>query len=154
MFIDVEVKWPGSVHDGRVFGNLRINKLLIEERLSMLYKEIIPGHDKIPVTLLGNPAYPLLPYCMKEFASPRNNEEVIFNNMLRGARNPIECAYGRLKARWQILNKRIDLIHVESSNSSFVRKRWVSFEPFTPMEFLCQSASGPRSHIENQDVRS
>ena len=35
-----------------------------------------------------------------------------------------------------------------------VRKRWVSFEPFTPMEFLCQSASDPTSHIENQDVQS
>ena len=35
-----------------------------------------------------------------------------------------------------------------------VRKRWVSFEPFTPMEFLCQSASNPTSHIENQDVQS
>ena len=33
---------------------------------------------------------------------------VIFNNMLRSARIPIECAYGRLKARRQILNKRID----------------------------------------------
>ena len=35
-----------------------------------------------------------------------------------------------------------------------VRKRWVSFEPFTPMEFLCQSTSDPTSHIENQDVQS
>ena len=35
-----------------------------------------------------------------------------------------------------------------------VRKKWVSFEPFTPMEFLCQSASDPMSHIENQDVQS
>ena len=35
-----------------------------------------------------------------------------------------------------------------------VRKRWVSFEPFTPMEFLCQSASDPTSYIENQDVQS
>lgn len=109
MFIDVEVKWPGSMHDGRVFGNSRINRLLREEKLPMMYKELLPGHEKIPVTLLRDPAYRLLPYCMKEFASPRTNEEVIFDNMLRSARNRIECAFGRLKTRWQILNKRIDL---------------------------------------------
>ena len=109
LFLDVDIKWPGSVHDGRVFVNSRINRLLREERLSMCYKELLQGHEKIPVTLLGDPAYPLLPYCMKEFPNVRSNEEVIFNNMLRSARNPIECAYGRLKARWQILNKRIDI---------------------------------------------
>ena len=75
----------------------------------MCYREILPGHKKIPVTLLGDPAYPLLPYCMKEFPNTRKNEEVIFNNMLRSARNPIECAFGRLKTRWQILNKRNDI---------------------------------------------
>ena len=36
--------------------------------------------------------------------SPRTNEEVMFNNMLRSARNPIECAFGHLKVRWQIYN--------------------------------------------------
>ena len=109
LFLDVDIKWPGSVHDGRVFANSRINRLLREERLPMCYKELLPGHEKISVTLLGDPAYPLLSYCMKEFPNARSNEEVIFNNMLRSARNPIECAYGRLKARWQILNKGIDI---------------------------------------------
>ena len=29
--------------------------------------------------------------------------------MLREARNPIECAFGRLKARWSILTRKMDL---------------------------------------------
>ena len=73
------------------------------------FLQILRGYDKVPVTLLGDPAYPLLPYCMKEYPHARINEEVIFNNMLRSPRSPIECALGRLKARWQILNKRIDV---------------------------------------------
>ena len=95
IFSDVHVhaKWPGSVHDGRVFENSRINRLLRDEKLPMLYKEILPGYDKIPVTLIGDPAYPLLRHCMKEYANARNNEEAIFNSMLRSARNPIECAF-------------------------------------------------------------
>ncbi|PFX24763.1 putative nuclease HARBI1 [Stylophora pistillata] len=75
-FLDVEVKWPGSVQDGRVFSNSRINRLLREEKLPMMYKQILPGYDKVPATLIGDPAYPLLPYCMKEYASPRSNEEI------------------------------------------------------------------------------
>ena len=95
LFLDMEVKWPGSVHDGRVFANSRIYELLREERLPMCYREILLGHEKIPVTLFGDPAYPLLPYFMKEFPNTQTNEEVIFNNMLRSARNPIECAFGK-----------------------------------------------------------
>ena len=34
-----------------------------------------------------------------------SNEEVLFSQMLRSARNQIECAFGRLKARWQILQR-------------------------------------------------
>ena len=56
-----------------------------------------------------NPAYPILPHCMKRYSTCKKNEEVIFNSMLRTARNPIECAFGRLKARWKILTKKMDL---------------------------------------------
>ena len=46
---------------------------------------------------------------MKEFPNIWTNEEVIFNNMLRSVRNSIECTFGHLKERWQILNKRNDM---------------------------------------------
>ena len=46
---------------------------------------------------------------MREYEHCQTNEEVVFNNLLRSARNPIECAFGRLKARWAVLTKAIDL---------------------------------------------
>ena len=46
---------------------------------------------------------------MKEHATCTTNEEVIFDEMLRSVRNQIECAFGRLKARWRILNRPMDI---------------------------------------------
>ena len=46
---------------------------------------------------------------MKEYESCNTNEQVVFNNLLRSARNPIECSFGRLRACWSILKKKIDL---------------------------------------------
>ena len=46
---------------------------------------------------------------MKEFETCNGNAQVVFNGLLRAARNPIECAFGRLKARWSLLTRSIDL---------------------------------------------
>lgn len=37
------------------------------------------------------------------------NRQIHFNNLLRTARNQIECSFGRLKGRWRILERIIDL---------------------------------------------
>ena len=37
--------------------------------------------------------------CMKELDTCSSNAENVFNNLLRKAGNPAECAFGRLKAR-------------------------------------------------------
>ena len=52
----------------------------------MLRKRIIPscekilldGRDPVPVFLLGDPAYPLLPFLMKEFSGGGRNEREKF----------------------------------------------------------------------------
>ena len=108
-FMDVESMWPGSVHDAKVFANSSISRKLRQGILTSTFQCPLEGGVKIQNYLIGDPAYPLLPYCMKEYESCANNEHVIFNNMLRSARNPIECAFGRLKARWSILTRKMDL---------------------------------------------
>ena len=108
-FMDVDCRWPGCVHDAKVFANSQINNALKSGNLPGTFNNLLPGCDKIPNYIIGDPAYPLTPFCMKEYQSCKTNSEVLFNNILREARNPIECAFGRLKARWSILTRKIDL---------------------------------------------
>ena len=108
-FIDVECKWPGSVHDSKVYANSSIVKKCKENSFPFTFQSVGGFERKVPNYLIGDPAYPLTPYCMKEYDHCVNEEQVIFNNLLRSARNPIECAFGRLKARWGILTRKMDL---------------------------------------------
>ena len=108
-FMDVECKWPGSVHDAKVFANSSINHKMKTGQLPKTFITLLPGYEAIPNYLIGDPAYPLTPVCMKEYQTCVKNEEVVFNNMLRSARNQVECAFGRLKARWGFLTRKVDL---------------------------------------------
>ena len=108
-FTDVDIKWPGSLHDARVFANSEVQKGHTKGKFKLYYEELLPGDELIPQILLGDPAYPLLPYVMKEYAVCQGNDEVMFNSRLRSERNQIECAFGRLKARWRILLRPMDL---------------------------------------------
>ena len=72
MFMDVDCRWPGSVHDAKVFANSSIGKMLRENNMMRTFQTI--GYEKIPNYIIGDPAYPLTPYLMKEYESCRNNE--------------------------------------------------------------------------------
>ena len=109
-FIDVECKWPGSVHDAKVFGNLVINKNLRDNLLPTTYSIPLPGQDPIPNYLIGDLAYPLTLYSMKEYQSCSSNSEVIFDNLLRSARNQVECSLEDLKVDGWTLNLSLSLL--------------------------------------------
>ena len=109
LFLDVECRWSGGVHDAKIFANSVINKKLQNSQLPKAYLCILPAMSPLPNYIIGDPAYHLTPFCIKELDTRSSNAEVIFNNLLRSARNPVECTFGRLKARWFILTLKMDL---------------------------------------------
>ena len=108
-FLDVECRWPGSVHDAKMFANSAINLKICNGDLPRTVYQILPGFEGVQNYLIGDPAYPLTSFCMKEHATCSTNEEAIFNDMLRSARNTIECAFGRVKDRCGLLRKSIGI---------------------------------------------
>jgi len=110
-FIDIEVGWPGSVGDNRVFKNSRFNNALnawLEEFpkgvLSTGEVEAVTIEEEVPAFILTDSAYANSKHLVTTFKTNECSNFVIaeLNKRLGGARYRVENAFGILKGRFQI----------------------------------------------------
>ena len=73
------------------------------------WKQLLAGR-KISPLIIGDAAYPLLPWLLKPFSDNGHlsPDQARFNYRLSRARMVVECFFGRLKGRWRILLTKID----------------------------------------------
>ncbi|XP_067667653.1 putative nuclease HARBI1 [Haliotis asinina] len=114
IFRDINIGWPGRVHDARVFSNSEIFQKGEESRLFPKWFKKVSLSDKdvqLPVVILGDPAYPLRSWLLKPFPNrgALSSSQRVFNSRLSSARRTIENSFGRLKGRWRCLQKRLDV---------------------------------------------
>ena len=109
-FLDICVGWPGRVHDARVLHNSQLYTKgergdLFEDRMAII------NATRVPVVVLGDPAYPLRPWLMKPFINTGSlsTEQRQFNYHLSRARVIAEHAFGHLKGRWRCLWKKLSV---------------------------------------------
>lgn len=141
-FLDVAAGFPGSMHDSQVLKNSSLYRRVLNQEI--LAGPTIPVEDQqIKSYLLGDSAYPLSTWLLKPFSeATRDPLEMHFNRELSKARVCVECAFGVLKSRWRILQKRLD------SDISFIGQIIVSC---CILHNFCVNAGDPWENAEGRD---
>ncbi|CAM5149071.1 unnamed protein product [Natator depressus] len=106
-FTNINVGWPGKVHDARVFRNSGLFKWL-QQGVYFPDQKITVGDVEMPTIILGDPAYPSMPWLMKPYTGTLDSSQELFNYRLSKCRMVVECAFGHLKGSWHSLLTRSD----------------------------------------------
>ncbi|XP_030042759.1 protein ANTAGONIST OF LIKE HETEROCHROMATIN PROTEIN 1 [Microcaecilia unicolor] len=110
-FWDLNVGCPGKISHARVLANSELYDRASRGVLFPAASKNIAGVD-VPIYLLGDSAYPLLPWLMTPFLGVPGvltSEQHSFNERLATARLLAEVAFTRLKGRWRCLMKHNDM---------------------------------------------
>lgn len=108
-FIAIDVGGYGRQSDGGTFMASEFYDMLTRGQLPIPQPDELPNSRLIlPYVFVGDAAYPLMENLMKPFPGQNlTRGQTIFNARLSAARRTIECAFGILTMKWQILLKTI-----------------------------------------------
>lgn len=108
-FINIDVGGYGKQSDGGTFKASPLYKKLSQGTLNLPDSSPLPGSNLVmPYVMIGDEAYPLMKNLLKPYSKNNLNPETEnFNKRLSRARRTVECAFGILRAKWQILDKPI-----------------------------------------------
>lgn len=118
-FVEVTARWPGSVHDARIFANSRLNANL-ERMLSSVPDTPVATktsstssetqQENIPAFILADSAYPstsrVVPTYKNHECSTRDIRNL--NARLAAVRYSVENAFGICKGRFRLLNRPLE----------------------------------------------
>ena len=117
-FVDVEVSWPGSVGDSRVFKTSRLHTMYVDWLAQFPMAKLITGeydngeviYEDIPAFILADSAYPNSKHLVTTFKVTETSDAVInaLNKKLGGARYHVENAFGILKGRFHIFQRPLE----------------------------------------------
>ncbi|KAG0423853.1 hypothetical protein HPB47_000384 [Ixodes persulcatus] len=115
LFRYISVGSPGKCHDANVYGRSPLGRLLED------YQVAVPrsiGGTEIPPIVLCDQAFPLTRNLMKPFPHSLSppQDEGDYNYALSKARRVVENAFGRLKARFRIVLKRME-VRIDNVNA-------------------------------------
>ena len=96
-FIDVEIEWSGSVHNA-CLPTVQFRKVIQPENTSYF-----------TTATFERSCLPTFTLCNEKYDHSNSNEQVLFYTMLHSARNQTKYSFRRLKARWIIQNRAIDI---------------------------------------------
>jgi len=109
-FTYANIATPGKSNDAFIFKYSRPNRILQYQSRTFVRLGSVLNNITVPLHLIGDAAFPLLHILMKPF--PHGVQDAVqrlFNYRLSRSRRVIENAFGRLKARFRILMKRMEL---------------------------------------------
>lgn len=108
-FINIEVKWPGSGHDAEVFPNCDIQKSLQIENSSFPINICYLEWNVYPNFYSEIRHIRCCRIWWKSLTIASQARKLSSTRCYGSARIQIVCAFGRLKARWRILMRPMDI---------------------------------------------